>query len=87
MAKRKTTKQGRPKQGRPKLDKDKARGVLLQIRLNAAEKQAFSDAAEFSGESMSAWARAALRRIAREKLEEFGKPVPFLPFQPGDGGV
>jgi hypothetical protein len=82
MAKRKTA-----KQGRPKLDKDKARGTLLQVRLNDAEKKAFSDAAEFSGESMSAWARAALRRVAREKLEEFGKPVPFLPFQPGDGGI
>jgi len=82
MAKRKTA-----KQGRPKLGKGKARGTLLQVRLNDAEKQAFSDAAEFSGESMSAWARAALRRVAREKLEEFGKPVPFLPFQTGDGGV
>ena len=76
MTKRKTA-----KQGRPKIDKEKARGTLMQVRLTDAEKKAFADAAELNGQSVSVWARSALRRVAQEVLEKSGRPVAFLPFQ------
>lgn len=72
------------KRGRPKLDKGSARATLLQIRVSAAEKTAFADAAALSGESVSVWARAAMRRVAQAELEDKGRPISFLPLPKGD---
>lgn len=50
----------------------------LQIRLDKAEKEAFGDAAELAGQSLSVWVRDQLRKAARHQLEEAGRKVPFL---------
>jgi uncharacterized protein (DUF1778 family) len=66
------------KQGAPKKPANKAKGALVQIRLNHAEKQAFHDAADLDGKKLSEWIRDRLRRLAREELEKADRPVPFL---------
>jgi uncharacterized protein (DUF1778 family) len=69
------TKQNR--RGRPQGATGKAKSDLMQIRLDAAEKQAFADAAALDGKDLSEWVRDRLRRLARKELEEAGKPVAF----------
>jgi hypothetical protein len=66
------------KTGRPNLPANQAKDVLMQVRLQPAEKQAFSDAALLSGQGLSVWVRDRLRRIARQELEQAGREVPFL---------
>jgi uncharacterized protein (DUF1778 family) len=56
----------------------KAKNELMQIRVTAAEKQAFADAAELDGKDLSEWVRDRLRRLAKEELDEAGRPVAFL---------
>lgn len=51
----------------------------LKIRMDAAEKQAFRDAAEVAGLPVSAWMRERLRRAAVRELEEAARPIAFLP--------
>ena len=70
------TKQSR--RGRPHGATGKAKGELMQVRLDVAEKQAFTDAASMDGKDLSEWVRDRLRRIARQELEKAGKPVAFL---------
>jgi hypothetical protein len=48
------------------------------MRIEVTEKQAFQEAATLAGLGLSAWIRERLRRVARNELEEFGRPVPFL---------
>lgn len=67
------------KRGRPPKSPDRAKGVLLQVRLEAAERQAFDDAASLSGLTLSAWLRERMRVVARRELEQAGQPVAFLP--------
>jgi predicted HicB family RNase H-like nuclease len=74
---RMTTKKRGP--GQPPKPAHKAKGELLQIRVNPAEKEAFSTAADLDGKSLSAWVRDRLRRLAREELEGHGRTVAFLP--------
>jgi uncharacterized protein (DUF1778 family) len=69
------------KQGAPKKSPDAAKLELLQLRVNAAEKTAFQDAATLDGKKLSEWIRDRLRRLSRQELEEVGKPVAFLPVQ------
>jgi uncharacterized protein (DUF1778 family) len=66
----------RNKRGRPPNTVNKA--DHLQIRVDSAEKQAFTDAAALVGQSVSVWVRDQLRRVARQQLEEAGQPVAFL---------
>ena len=68
-----------PIRGAPKKPPDKVKGALIQLRVNAAEKQAFGDAADLDGKKLSEWMRDRLRRLAREELEQHGQRVPFLP--------
>lgn len=56
----------------------------LKIRMDAAEKRAFQDAADLAGISVSAWMRERLRRDAVRELEEASRPVAFRP--PIDAG-
>jgi uncharacterized protein (DUF1778 family) len=65
------------KRGRPQGSTGKAKSDLMQIRLDAAEKQAFADAAALDGKDLSEWVRDRLRRISRKELEDAGKPVAF----------
>jgi hypothetical protein len=66
------------KRGRPRGATGIAKGDLMQIRLDSAEKQAFADAAAMDGKDLSEWVRDRLRRLARQELERAGKPVAFL---------
>jgi hypothetical protein len=50
----------------------------LEVRLESREKQAFKDAAELAGLSLSAWLRDRMRRVARQELQEFGRKVAFM---------
>lgn len=65
------------KGGRPlkahKLDQE------LKIRMDAAEKEAFRDAADLAGIPVSTWMRERLRRAAVRELEEAARPIAFLP--------
>jgi hypothetical protein len=67
-----------PKRGRPPKGADRVKAEYLDIRLAAAEKQAFRDAAELAGLDLSAWVRERLRGAARKELEAADLPVPFL---------
>jgi hypothetical protein len=66
------------KRGRPQGATGKSKGEVMQVRLDAAEKQAFTDAAALDGKDLSEWVRDRLRRLSRQELEEAGKPVAFL---------
>jgi uncharacterized protein (DUF1778 family) len=72
----------RKNRGAPKKSPDKAKGSLIQLRVNAEEKQAFMDAAELDGKKLSEWIRDRLRRLSRQELEERGRKVPFLTDKP-----
>ncbi len=50
----------------------------IQVRVSPSEKQAFNDAANSIGVSLSAWIRAHLRRAAIRDLEEVGQQAAFL---------
>jgi hypothetical protein len=50
----------------------------LQVRIDAAEKQAFEDAAKLSGLALSAWVRERLRQVSARELGAAGQPVAFL---------
>jgi len=51
----------------------------LEVRVGAAEKQAFRDAAELAGVPLSVWMRERMRRAAVRELEEASRPIAFLP--------
>ena len=55
-----------------------ARIEYLEVRVQAAEKQAFKDAADLAGLPLSTWIRERLRVAAGQELAESGKPVAFL---------
>jgi hypothetical protein len=59
-------------------DSDAGKSEYMEIRLGAAEKQAFKDAADLAGLGVSAWVRERLRRIAIKELQEASRPVAFL---------
>jgi hypothetical protein len=50
----------------------------VEVRMSAAEKQGFKDAAELAGIPMSAWIRERCRSAAIRELEEAGRNIPFL---------
>jgi predicted HicB family RNase H-like nuclease len=54
----------KPKVGRPKLAKGEAKGVVLQSRVQPAEKTAFQKAAKSEGKDLSAWIRDKLNAAA-----------------------
>jgi len=66
------------KTGRPRKEERAVRVEYLEVRVQAAEKQAFKDAADLAGLPLSAWVRERLRVAARQELAESGKPVAFL---------
>ncbi len=72
----KTTRKQR--RGRPPKGSGKIKGIRLDMRLEASEKEAFRLAAELAGLDLSAWIRERLRQVARKELEGAGRPVAFL---------
>jgi len=66
------------KRGAPRKPLAQTKGELMQIRLSAAEKQGFVDAAELCGQSVSVWLRDQMRRTAQQQLQEAGRAVPWL---------
>ena len=66
------------KSGRPKKPKGMAKEEYMELRLDAAEKQAFWDAADLAGMALSVWVRERLRKAARKELEDADRPVAFL---------
>jgi predicted HicB family RNase H-like nuclease len=50
----------RPKVGRPKLPKGEAKGIVLQSRVQPAEKAAYQKAAKTAGVDLSTWVRETL---------------------------
>ena len=50
----------------------------IEIRVQPTEKEAFQDAAQLAGISLSSWIRERLRRIAAQELAGASRPVPFL---------
>jgi uncharacterized protein (DUF1778 family) len=55
-----------------------SKSELSQIRMEPDEKQAFQDAADLAGVTLSAWIRERLRKAARKELEEAGLQIAFL---------
>jgi hypothetical protein len=58
---------------------------LLEIRLQADEKEAFKIAADLAGIPVSAWVRERLRRAAIIELEQVGQQIPFIQSRLGGG--
>jgi hypothetical protein len=64
--------------GRPPKGSDKIKGIRFDMRIEEVEKIAFRDAANLAGLDLSAWVRERLRAVARQELEDAGRPVAFL---------
>ena len=58
---------------------------LLEIRLQADEKESFKIAADLAGIPVSAWVRERLRRAAIIELEQVGRQIPFIQSRLGSG--
>lgn len=50
----------------------------VELRVQPTEKQAFKEAAELAGISLSSWVRERLRLAAIRELENAGRVVPFI---------
>ena len=66
------------KRGRPPKAPDRLRNDKLLVRLEPDEKEAFQDAADLAGVSLSSWVRERLRRMAVIELQEAARPIAFL---------
>jgi uncharacterized protein (DUF1778 family) len=66
------------KSGRPKNLPGSTKDDYLELRLDAAEKRAFKDAASLAGMALSVWVRERLRKASRKELEDAARPVAFL---------
>jgi hypothetical protein len=66
------------KRGRPPKKADELRTEDLLVKLKTDEKEAFKDAANLAGVSLSTWVRERLRRVAVKELKEAAHPVAFL---------
>jgi predicted HicB family RNase H-like nuclease len=50
------------KAGRPKMPKGEAKAIVLQSRIQPAEKAAYQKAAKAEGKDLSTWVRETLNR-------------------------
>ncbi|HYG77980.1 MAG TPA: hypothetical protein VEK08_23445 [Planctomycetota bacterium] len=55
------------KPGRPKLPKNKAKGVMISLRVLPDERKAFEELADKSGVSLSEWLRRSLLAVTGER--------------------
>ncbi len=51
---------------------------IVRLRVDPSEKQAFQEAADLAGITLSTWIRERLRRVVRLELEEAGRQIPFI---------
>jgi len=63
--------------GRPSKNAAEAKAAHLQVRLNSAEKEVFTAAAELAGVDLSEWVRARLRLASQDEFGKYGEPIPF----------
>ena len=68
----------KPKRGRPLKEQDQLKNENILVRVEPDEKEAFKDAADLAGISLSSWVRERLRRVAINELQEAARPIPFL---------
>jgi predicted HicB family RNase H-like nuclease len=66
------------KRGRPPKDEDRLHSESLLVRLETTEKEAFRDAADLAGVSLSTWVRERLRQVAIRELQSAAQPIAFL---------
>jgi hypothetical protein len=66
------------KRGRPHKEVGELRTEDLLVKLKVDEKEAFRDAADLAGVSLSTWVRERLRRVAVNELQEASRPIAFL---------
>ena len=71
-------KKNQKKRGRPFKEADRLRNDPLLVMLEPSEKEAFKEAADLAGVSLSSWVRERLRLIAVRELEEAARPIAFL---------
>lgn len=57
--------------------KRKSMDTWIKVRLSPEEKEAFSDAADLWGLSLSAWLRLRLREVAERELTAKSRSVAF----------
>jgi len=67
----------KPKRGRPPKEADQVKSESLLIRLETGEKEAFRNAADEAGLSLSTWVRERLRHIATRELKNTAQPIAF----------
>lgn len=68
------------RRGRPPKSSGRTKSESVLLRLQPAEKEAFSEASGLAGISLSAWIRERLRSVAARELESASRPVAFLNF-------
>lgn len=66
------------RRGRPPKGSGETKDETFLLRMDAREKEGFSDAASFAGLSLSSWMRERLRTAATKELKAADKPNPFL---------
>jgi hypothetical protein len=71
-------KKTKPKRGRPPKEAHRLKNKPMLINLEGSEKEAFKDAAELAGLSLSTWVRDRLRQIAVRELGKAARPIAFM---------
>lgn len=66
------------KRGRPPKNAGELRNEDLLVKLLSDEKEAFRDAANLAGVSLSTWVRERLRQVAIKELQSASQPIAFL---------
>ena len=74
----KTSNKTKSKGGRPPKDPGELRNEDLLVKLKADEKEAFKDAANLAGVSLSTWVRERLRQVAIRELQSASQPIAFM---------
>jgi hypothetical protein len=74
----KTNGKAKSKGGRPPKEPGELRNEDLLVKLKADEKEAFKDAANLAGVSLSTWVRERLRQVAIKELQSASQPIAFL---------
>jgi hypothetical protein len=64
--------------GRPRKPPGKAKGVLIQVRVEPKDKKDFMEAASLLGLQLSGWVRMGLRDVVQRDLAKFQRSPHFL---------
>ena len=66
------------KMGRPPKPNGTTHSESVLVRLEPAEKMAFTDAARAAGVPLSTWIRLRLRDVSKRELSKIGLPIAFM---------